>query len=414
MRGLLFSLLLLGAPALAQVPAEALMPAEVQAPVAAPVVAPVAPQPLGWSEAAVREVLAAVKASSVEGLSPSDYGLARLEAALAGADASEMAAAAEASWMALARDYAAGHTPVSARRGWKGPAPRSDDEWLRAKLADGLLERGPGAALQALLPTHAHYGLLKGALVTAAQADRALIRANLDRWRWLPRMLGERYLMANLPAYEVDLWDGAKLSARHRIIIGKPNLATPQFSAAATGVTINPPWLLPQSIVEESVGGLIRRSPGAARARGYSWTKGQDGRLYVTQRPGKGNSLGQMKIEMPNEHAIFFHDTPAKSLFDREVLALSHGCMRTKGVFGLGLRLLEDQPEWDGPAIDAAVAAGQTVTAPLTAQVPVHVAYFTVAPGPGGTLRRFADVYGRDADVIAALGPDQAILKRPA
>ena len=406
MRVLAIGLLLAGAPVLAQVPAEA--------PVVAPAVAPQPPQPLAWTEAAARVTLAAVKASAAEGLSPGDYGLARLEAALGGTDAAEVASAAEASWMALAKAYAAGNTPMAARRGWKGPVPRSDPEWLRAKLADGLLEGGPGAALQALLPTHPHYDLLKAALAKAPPAERALIRANLDRWRWLPRMLGERYLMANLPAYEVDLWDGGRPIARHRIIIGKPNLATPQFSASATGVTMNPPWLLPQSIVEESVGGLIRRSPGAARARGYSWTKGADGRLYVTQRPGKGNSLGQMKIEMPNEHAIFFHDTPAKALFDREVFALSHGCLRTKGIFGLGLRLLEDQPEWGAEAIDAAVAAGQTVTVPLTAAVPVHIGYFTVAPGPGGTLRRFADVYGRDAAIIAALGADQAMPKRPA
>lgn len=411
MRGLLIGMLLAGAPAFAQVPAEAPAP---QTPVAVPLVAPVPPQPLAWTETAARETLAAVKDSAAEGLSPQDYGLARLEAALAGSDTAEIAAAAEASWMALARDYAVGHTPMDARRGWKGPVPRSDAEWLRAKLADGLLEGGPAQALQGLLPSHPHYAALKAALASASPADRTLIRANLDRWRWLPRLLGDRYLMANLPAYEVDLWDAGRVVARHKIIIGKPNLATPQFSAAATGVTMNPPWLLPQSIVAESVGGLIRRSPGAARARGYRWTTGADGRLYVRQEPGPGNSLGQMKIEMPNEHAIFFHDTPAKALFDREVRAFSHGCLRTKGILGLALRLLEDQPAWDAAAIDAAVAAGQTVTAPLTAPVPVHVAYFTVAPGPGGTLRRFADVYGRDAAIIAALGADQAMPKRPA
>lgn len=408
MLGLRAWMLLAAGPALAQVPTEAPV---AQAPVAAPVVAP---QSLVWTEAAARETLAAVKASAAEGLAPADYGLARLEAALAGTDAAETAAAAEASWMALARDYAAGHTPMAARRGWRGPAPRSDRAWLSAKLADGLRTGGPAAALDALLPTHPHYALLKAALAMAPPADRALIRANLDRWRWLPRMLGERYLMANLPAYEVDLWDGGRPVARHKIIIGKPSWSTPQFSAAATAVTINPPWRVPQSIIANSLGPLIRRSPAVARARGYSWKKGADGRLYVTQRPGKGNSLGQMKIEMPNEHAIFFHDTPAKELFEREVLALSHGCLRTKGIFGLGLRLLEDQPEWDGPAIDAAVAAGRTLTVPLTAPVPAHIVYFTVAPGPGSTIRRFADVYGRDAAIIAALGADQAMPKRPA
>jgi murein L,D-transpeptidase YcbB/YkuD len=413
MRGLLISLLLLASfPLPAQTPPEAPPGAAVPAP---PAPVPPPPAPLPWTEAAARETRVAVKASANEGLSPSDYGLARLEAALAGTDPAETAAAAEAAWMALARDYAAGHTPQPARIGWKGPAPRSDPDWLRARLAAGLAQGGPAAALADLLPTHPAYAVLKKGLAEArTPAERALLRANLDRWRWLPRQMGERYLLANLPAYEVDLWDGGQLSARHKIIIGKPNLATPQFSAAATAVTMNPPWLVPQSIIAESVGGMIRRSPKAARARGYSWTTGGDGKLYVTQGPGPNNSLGKMKIEMPNAHAIFFHDTPAKALFARDVRALSHGCMRTQGIFGLGLRLLEDQPEWDGPAIDAAIAAGKTVTVPLTAQVPVHVAYFTVAPGPGGTLRRFADVYGRDGAIIAALGPDQAIPKRPA
>jgi murein L,D-transpeptidase YcbB/YkuD len=413
MWGIRFLLLLLAAaPALAQTPPELPAPGAVP-PVA--VAAPAAPQSLPWTDGAARETLAAIKASAAEGLSPTDYGLERLEAALAGADSAEIAAAAEASWMALARAYAAGHTPADARIGWKGPAPRSDPEWLRAKLADGLAKGDPAAALVALLPTHPAYAALKKGLAESrSPAERALLRANLDRWRWLPRQMGERYLLANLPAYEVDLWDAGQLAARHRIIIGKPNLATPQFSAAATAVTINPPWLVPQSIIAESIGALIRRSPGTARARGYGWTKGGDGKLYVTQGPGPGNSLGRMKIEMPNAYAIFFHDTPAKGLFARDVRALSHGCMRTQGIFGLGLRLLEDQPAWDGPAIDAAVAAGKTVSVPLTVQVPVHVAYFTIAPGPQGTLRTFADVYGRDGPVIAALGPDQAIPKRPA
>ena len=124
----------------------------------------------------------------------------------------------------------------------------------------------------------------------------------------------------------------------------------------------------------------------------------------MTQLPGEGNSLGTMKIEMPNPYAIYFHDTPSKQLFNRAERALSHGCMRTQGILGLALRLLEDVPGWDAARIDATAATNETVRVPLTAQIPVHVGYFTVAPGPGGTLRTFADIYGRDAPVIAALG----------
>ncbi len=356
-----------------------------------------------WTEAAARETLAEVKAAAAEGLSPADYAPAALETALAGGDMAAISAAAQTSWLALAKDYAAGHTPLSARIGWKSPPPRSDREWLTAKLEAGLAAGAPGAALKALLPTHFHYGMLKAALPTADPAMQALLRANLDRWRWMPRQLGERHLFANVPAFEVDLVEGERTTARHRIIAGAVKTPTPQFSAVATAIIINPPWLLPDSIVRESVGALIRRSPATARARGYRWTATADG-LQVMQLPGSGNSLGTLKIEMPNPYAIYFHDTPAKQLFNRPVRALSHGCMRTQGILGLALRLLEDQPEWDAARIDSTAATNETTRVPLMVQIPVHVAYFTASPGKDGTIRTFPDIYGRDGPVIAALG----------
>ena len=403
----LFALMSAAASVAAQdVPAEAPAAQSVPTAVVAPVTA-LPPGPLaGWNEAFARATLAEVKASAAEGLSPADYAPDKLEAALASGDQAAIAAAAEASWMALARDYAAGHTPEAARIGWKSPPPRSDAGWLRAKLAAGLEAGAPVEALKALLPTHFHYGLLKAALPTTTdKAARQRLRANLDRWRWMPRQMGERYLYANVPSYELDVVESEITVARHKIIVGAPKTPTPQFSAVATAVVINPSWYLPKSIVAESVGGLIQRSPAAARARGYRWTSGPDG-LQVTQLPGKGNSLGTLKIEMPNPWAIYFHDTPAKQLFASDNLARSHGCMRTQGILGLALKLLADQPEWDAARIDATAATNETTRVPLTAQIPVHVAYFTVSPGKGGALREHADIYGRDAPVVAALGKE--------
>ena len=357
-----------------------------------------------WTEAAARETLAEVQASAAEGLTPVDYAPDKLEAALATGDLAAISLAAEQSWMALAKDYAAGRTPEAARIGWKSPPPRSDAGWLKAKLAAGLEAGSAGAALKALLPTHPWYGKLKEGLPAATDpAARARLRANLDRWRWMPRQMGDRYLMANIPSFEVDLWDGGKPIARHKIIVGKTSTPTPQFSAVATAVIINPDWTLPQSIVKESVGSLIRRSPGVARARGYRWTSGADGQLNVTQLPGANNSLGTLKIEMPNPYAIYFHDTPAKQLFAKPVRAFSHGCMRTQGILGLALRLLEDQPDWTAARIDETAAHNETVRVPLTTQIPVHVAYFTVLPDRNGVLATHPDIYGRDAAVIAAL-----------
>lgn len=401
----LAALLLIASPAVSQTDDAPQAVSQAEAAVAQ-LVAPqpiVPPAPLPWTEAAARETLAKVKASADEGLNPANYAADALEAALASGDKAAIAAAAEASWLALAKDYAAGHTPLEARIGWKSPPPRSDPIWLRAKLAEALAAGTPGAALDALLPTHPNYAALKAALsATEDKAMRAQLRANLDRWRWMPRMLGARHIIANVPAFEVDLVEDFKPIARHKIIVGTMKTPTPQFSAVITAIIINPSWALPESIVQESVGSLIRRSPGTARARGYRWTSTAEG-LQVTQLPGRGNSLGTLKIEMPNPYAIYFHDTPAKQLFNRPMLALSHGCMRTQGILGLALRLLEDVPGWDATRIDATAATNETTRIPLPEQVPVHITYFTAAPGPGGTLRTFPDIYGRDAPVIAAL-----------
>jgi murein L,D-transpeptidase YcbB/YkuD len=405
MRALVPALLLsLSGPLSAQeaVPAPAAGAVQQAAPQPQPVVAP-APAPLPWTAATARETLAEVQAASKEGLNPADYAPAALEAALASGDEAAIAVAAEASWMALAKDYAAGRTPIEARIGWKSPPPRSDVEWLRAKLADGLAAGTAGETLRGLLPAHPHYRVLRAALPAAtAPADSARIRANMDRWRWMPRQMGERHLFANVPGYTVDLVDGGVPVARHKIIVGARKTPTPQFSAVATAITINPPWLLPKSIVDESVGALIRRSPSAARARGYRWTATADG-LQVMQMPGNRNSLGTLKIEMPNPYAIFFHDTPAKHLFNGQDLALSHGCMRTQGILGLALRLLEEVPEWGAARIDATAATNVTTGIDLPQQVPVHVGYFTVVPAKGGTVQVLPDVYGRDAAVIEAL-----------
>lgn len=387
----------LAAPLAAQEAAPVATPAPVQQLASMPEQAP-----LPWTEAAARDVLAEVQASAKEGLNPANYAPAALEAALKSADQAAISAAAQASWLALAKDYAAGHTPLSARIGWKSPPPRADPGWLRARLAEALAAGDVTASLRDLLPTHPNYLALRAALAsTTDTATRNKLRANMDRWRWMPRQLGDRHLLANVPGYTVDLVDGGVPVARHKIIVGAPKTPTPQFSAVATAITINPPWLLPQSIVDESVGALIRRSPSAARARGYRWVSTGDG-LQVTQMPGNRNSLGTLKIEMPNDWAIFFHDTPAKQLFNNQNLALSHGCMRTQGILGLTLRLLEQLPEWDAARIDATAATNETTRIDLPQQVPVHVTYFTMAP-LRGKVTEYPDIYGRDAAVIAAL-----------
>jgi L,D-transpeptidase YcbB len=211
-----------------------------------------------------------------------------------------------------------------------------------------------------------------------------LIR-NLERWRWLPLDMGHRYLLVNAAGFEVALWEDGRRVARWRVITGKPGTPTPVFSATVTGVTVNPWWDVPPSIVAESVGRLTRRNPAEARRRGYVWGGGT-----YRQKPGPGNALGLMKLVMPNPYKVYLHDTPTKALFEQPVRAFSHGCIRVDKALTLAGRLL-------GRPVDAQVAKGASVTLPLADPLPVYVAYFTADASEAGAVEVHPDIYGRDA-----------------
>jgi len=177
-----------------------------------------------------------------------------------------------------------------------------------------IQENSVRKVLDSLLPTNLQYGELKGVLATAKDgATREKARVNLERWRWLPRELGPRYVIVNVPAYTVALVENGHVVARHRGVVGAVKTPTPQLSAVATGVIFNPWWEVPASIAPEVRG-----------KKGYVSVKNGNGVRY-RQPPGPANSLGRLKVVMPNTYAIYLHDTPSKQYFAREQRALSHG-----------------------------------------------------------------------------------------
>ncbi len=148
--------------------------------------------------------------------------------------------------------------------------------------------------------------LLRTAFATEADpARRATLARNMERWRWMPRSLGTRYLLVNAAAFEVALWDKGHKVESWPVVIGKARTPTPVFSTMVTGVIYNPWWNIPKSIVAESVGALTRKNPAEAKRRGYVWSDGT-----FRQRPGRKNALGLMKLVMPNDYTIYLHDTP--------------------------------------------------------------------------------------------------------
>ena len=135
-----------------------------------------------------------------------------------------------------------------------------------------------------------------------------------------------------MPEFQLRLVVNNKNIRTYKTVVGKPGrTATPQLAEQVTAVVFNPTWTVPQSIVKgEGLGAKVLSNPGWARANGYKATRGANGYVSVVQQPGPGNALGLMKIDMPNPHAIYFHDTPSKSYFNHDVRAFSHGCMRVQ------------------------------------------------------------------------------------
>jgi murein L,D-transpeptidase YcbB/YkuD len=236
-------------------------------------------------------------------------------------------------------------------------------------------------------------------------AKRKLIRANMDRWRWLQRDLGSQYLITNVPEFQLRLTVRNKIISTYRTIVGKPGrTATPQLAEVVEGVVFNPTWTVPQSIVKgEGLGAKVLANPAWGKRNGYVATKGANGFITVVQQPGPGNSLGLMKLEMPNPHAIFFHDTPSRHLFATEGRALSHGCVRTERALELAMTMaILGKGATKAEAVGIA-NSGKYTKVMLEKQWAAYITYFTMATDINGQMATFKDIYGRDTAVLASL-----------
>ena len=349
-----------------------------------------------WTTQAAEQPAGEIAASADEGLRPQDYGLARLHRAMAAGAGAELDQAANASALALARDYAQGRVGNREQFDWfieRSPYETAD---IPARLSDAVARGEVRRYLRSLLPQDARYAALRDTYVRTSPADTATrdrLRVNMERWRWMPRTLGDRYIYVNVPSYRLRLMDKGVTLTGYDVVVGSPKTPTPQLTAPASSVVVNPWWYVPQSIVKSS-----NLRPGRA---GYVFTASGSG-YSVKQAPGPKNSLGQIKIDMPNAHAIYLHDTPAKALFARDQRAFSHGCIRVKDIDQLAADLLQyDQASAE--RLDSALGTTDTTTIRMAKQWPVYLVYFTADIGEDGQLTSYGDPYGRDAKVLAAL-----------
>jgi murein L,D-transpeptidase YcbB/YkuD len=357
---------------------------------------PPPPPPL-WQVGQVQALAAYIRGVGGDGLSPSDYGLAALDAAMQTGDPVALSAAATESFNKLSSDLALGHVRGDSRIGWHIVDKDLDAASQRALLDNALRTNQLAAALDGLLPAHSQYAMLKNALASSGEGDVAKInkiRLNMDRWRWLPRDLGSRYIIVNVPSYYATLVENGATRWKTRAVAGALKTPTPQLMATAVGVSLNPSWEVPKSIWPEVAG-----KPGFVRI------KDKNGKfLRWSQPPGPTNALGLLKFVMYNPQNIYLHDTNAKSRFNSSVRAASHGCIRTKDVLTLATMLLgDDGGEWTPEKIEAQLASKKTKQANFVKPLPVYIVYFSVAANNDGTIVNYDDMYKRDSKVIAAL-----------
>lgn len=359
-------------------------------------------QPPHWQKDQISRLIEWLDAAKDDGLGPAASEAATVRDALRAADTLRLDAAATAAAIGLLRAHRNGCCNASLRSGWHIDNGIALTDPL-ASVADAVRLNRLDELFGSARPSHPYYYSLRQAFSRETDPERRkILAANLDRWRWMPRMLGKRYLLVNTASFEASLWEDRTEIGRWQVIVGKTGSPTPVFSARVTGVILNPWWEIPSSIVAESVGALVRNRPAEAARRGYVV---QDGRYR--QRPGPANALGRMKLVMPNPYSVYLHDTPSQSLFERDARAFSHGCIRVGDALGLATTLLSADPAWNRKRVDAAVTRGATVKVDLKQPVPVYVTYFTAEPDGNGSIRYFPDIYKRDKGAATSDGSER-------
>jgi murein L,D-transpeptidase YcbB/YkuD len=251
------------------------------------------------------------------------------------------------------------------------------------------------------------------------------IELNLERWRWLPRDLGDRYIVVNIPAYRLDLWDGSSPSLSMRVVVGKEDSPTPIFGDRMTYLVFSPYWNVPPDIARDETLPSIMKDPAFLQKANMEVTD-PDGnpvdpgsidltdptRYRFRQRPGGANSLGLVKFMFPNQYNVYLHDTPTDTLFARASRSFSHGCVRVEKPEDLAAAVLRDQPDWTLDRIREAMHGDEEKIVKLRTPLPVYIGYWTAGVTPDGLVSFARDVYGIDASQAALVAERMARLKK--
>ncbi|MEO8109381.1 MAG: L,D-transpeptidase family protein [Ginsengibacter sp.] len=250
-------------------------------------------------------------------------------------------------------------------------------------------------------------GIITASLITALNAPvteriRQML-INLERMRWIPQQPPGNLLLVNIPEFRLHVFDSGKKQFSMNVVVGKEGHSTVIFTDQLKYVVFSPYWNVPASIVKNEMLPAMRRNSNYLPRNNMERTGTSNGLPVIRQKPGGTNALGRVKFIFPNSYNIYFHDTPAKSLFSESNRAFSHGCIRLAEPVKLAEYLLRDQPEWTPEKIKEAMNASKENWVTLKKPVPVFISYFTAWVDSDGLLNFRTDIYGHDKEIAAHL-----------
>lgn len=259
-----------------------------------------------------------------------------------------------------------------------------------------------GELIDGVLAFQSHHGFKADSIISAEHISamnkpveeyiKAIV-VNMERCRWIPPnfVKADRFLFVNIPAYELNLFDDGKIEFNSPVVVGNVMTKTVIFDGEMSYLAFSPYWNLPQSIIKNEVKPGLEKDKDYLKKRNMEWNDG-----LVRQLPGENNSLGLVKFMFPNSNSIYLHDTPAKSLFEKENRAMSHGCIRVEKARDLAITILKNDKEWTPEKIDEAMNEGEESTYALEDKIPVYIGYFTAWVDDEGQINFYKDIYERD------------------
>ena len=249
------------------------------------------------------------------------------------------------------------------------------------------------------------------------------IALNLERWRWLPGQLGKKHVLVNTAEFTLALYEDDRSVLDMRVIVGKTARQTPIVSKKMKYLVLNPTWTVPPKILHDDILPKLKDQPDYLKTKGmrifdgwsadanqlseaevdWSRVSTRHSPYKVQQAPGVANALGQIKFMFPNQHSVYIHDTPSRSLFSERVRAFSSGCVRVEHPMELAKALLSTTGKWSNTDLQQTLDKGKTKNITLPESVPVHLVYLTSWVSESGELHFRKDIYKRDARLQLAL-----------